>query len=152
MKIYHHLNILLIVILCTITSCKKEEEAPSINEYMTATIDGKTYRASTFVVAKAGVTTSINGTVGPVSNPESIGLSVKNVIIGTFTLDEDSESFAVYNSSTDEYISSTGTLQIISLSPGRIEGSFDFIARSINDPSQIIRVSNGKFIVKLNER
>jgi hypothetical protein len=48
---------------------KEEEVVPAISEYMNAQVDGKTFKATSFVVARAGVTTSINGTFGPVSNP-----------------------------------------------------------------------------------
>jgi hypothetical protein len=131
-------------------SCKKEDQVPVATEIMTATIGGKAFSASNFVVARAALTTSINGTIGPASNPESIGLSIQDAKLGTFILKQDGEDFAVYNSATGEYISMSGTLQITALSEEWIEGNFNFVAHSITNPAGHITISDGKFKMRFD--
>jgi hypothetical protein len=131
-------------------SCRKEEEAPVTNEYMQATINGLEFSAADFVVARASVTTSINGTLGPYSNAESIGISIENAKVGSFSLSENTDYFAVYKSTTDEFMSASGTLQITSMTAEWIEGSFSFKAHSMNDPAAHIIVSEGKFKMRLD--
>jgi hypothetical protein len=150
MSLLNRLSVLFFVSLFAITSCQKEQEPPAITEFMSAQVEGKAFNAGTFVVARAGVTTSINGTFGPVSNPESIGLSVQHAKIGTFTFKENGEDFAVYNSPTGEYLSMSGTLQITAITGEWIEGNFNFIAHSIADPSKHMAISNGEFKMKID--
>lgn len=148
MKFINYFNVLLFVCLFVFVCCRKEEEAPANSEYMSAQVNGKAFKASTFVVAKAGATTSINGTFGSVSNPESIGLSIQNAKVGTFKFTEGAEDFAVYKSTSDEYITISGTLQITAMSQEWIEGNFSFVAHSINNSAQHLVVSDGKFKMK----
>lgn len=80
------------------------------------------------MVANAATTTSINGTIGLASNAHSIGISIKNANVGTFTLGENTGDFAVYKSFTGEYISMSVTVQLISITED------SFVAHSITEP------------------
>lgn len=150
MKLKNYLKAMLLICACTFFSCQKEEEVPTIQEYMNAQVNGKLFKASSFVVARAGVTTSMNGIFGPVSNAESIGLSIRNAKIGTFSFEEGGKDFAVYNSAVGEYISTSGTLQITSITGEWIEGNFSFVAHSINNTAGHIVISQGKFKMKFD--
>lgn len=150
MNLFKRFNVVFFVFILTVTACQKEDEVSAMTEMMSAQIDGKAFKASTFVVARAGLTTSINGTLGPVSNPESIGLSIQNAKIGTFPFEEGGEDFAVYNSDRGEYISTSGTLQITAMTGEWIEGSFSFVAHSINNSAANIVISEGKFKMKFD--
>ena len=141
---------LLIFSLFTFISCKKEDASAVTTEMMRAIVSGKAFSASHFVLARAASTTSINGTIGPAFNPESIGLSIKEAKVGTFTFKENTEDFAVYNSAAGEYISKSGTLQITALSAEWIEGSFNFIGHSLHDPARQVTVAEGKFKIRFD--
>jgi hypothetical protein len=117
---------------------------------MNAQVNGKVFKASTFVVARAGATTSINGTFDPVSNAESIGLSIQDAKVGTFTFTEGGNDFAVYKSVEDEYITHSGTVQITTMSGEWIEGNFTFEAHSINNPASHVVISDGKFKMRFD--
>jgi hypothetical protein len=146
-----HFILYIIFLLLSLTACKKEkEQAPQVKEMMTALVNGKSFSADNFLVARAAGTTSINGTLGPTSNAESIGLSIGGAKVGTFTFEEGGENFAVYKSTTGEYISMSGTLEIISNTEDWIEGNFNFVAHSLNSPAQHIEVTNGKFKMKFD--
>jgi hypothetical protein len=150
MQTIKKITLLLLFSLISLVCCKKDEPSPLTNEYMQATINGKEFLATHFVVAKAAATTSINGTLGPASNATSIGISIREAKVGSFPLSEDTDYFAVYKSPTDEYLSLSGTLQITSLTAEWIEGNFSFEAHSINDFSERITISDGKLRIKID--
>jgi hypothetical protein len=150
MKFLNLISILLLTCLFAFFSCQKEEDVVAISEFMNAQVDGKSFKATSFVVARAGVTTSINGTIGPASTPESIGLSIQNAKLGTFVFGENTQDFAWYKSTMGEYRAMSGTLQITALSREWIEGNFSFTAHSVNDPAKHATISNGEFKLKLD--
>jgi hypothetical protein len=106
--------------------------------------NGQAFGAVNFVVARATSTTSINGTLGPASNAESIGISIMNAKVGSFSLSENTDYLAVYKSTTDEYMSASGTVQIISMTAEWIEGKFSFEAHSTDDPAAQVTVGDGE--------
>jgi hypothetical protein len=150
MNIIKKLTLFLLIGLLSLFSCQKEEETPITNEYMQATINGQKFSAANFVVARATSTTSINGTLGPASNAESIGISIRNAKVGSFPLSENTDYFAVYKSTTDEYMSASGTVQITSITVDWIEGNFSFEAHSTDDSAAQVTVGEGKFRMRLD--
>lgn len=138
-----------IILSFAILSCQKDEELKiTSQEIMRANIDGKTFAAINFVMATTAQTTSINGTAGNVSKPESISIVINNLQVGTFELSETTH-YAAYNSASDEFLSSSGQVIITSIKDKWIEGRFKFTAQSVNNPSLQVQISDGLFKLKL---
>lgn len=142
-------KLLLLLTLCAslfIISCGDDDDFPII-EFMTATIDGDSFEATTLTAIKD----TIDGTPvvfinGGSENFESIISLFLPSDIGISTLSIDTSDFEISFTNLNQNLFSTvGTLKITKNENNRLEGEFDFTATNIDNSTDVRVITDGVF-------
>ena len=133
-----------------LTSCNKDDDDGTPDEFITASIDGNAFSAATItaladnsfgeeVVFAAGVNSDASFTIGlniPTSIPTNATIMIDETDFGITFTDADQNAFFT-----------VGEIELTTNDTGDdvLEGNFSFTATDDTDPSNVYEITNGEF-------
>lgn len=153
--------LLSMVVLATITGCKKSDETttvtPATNERFVVTIDGVVFKPATSTFTFSNDTVTVFGTDGTSqTNPgKTVTMSFPKAV-GTYTVASNAKTnFGYLKDTTTVYIAGqlapgralgSGTVTVTAISATNVKGTFSFNAVSLFSPTSTgVTATNGSF-------
>ncbi len=156
----HKIIICFLILLMTITSCKKKNDLGGANgdDVFKAKVDGVSYVASE--IYGAGYNDNGNLFIVSATNDNTIELEIEGNRVGTYQIDGNSVTGGLYTIKATSEIYSTnfggsstiGTIHLTELTSTKMVGTFSFTVSPIfmeRTPENTIDITDGEFNVAI---